>query len=128
MTDLKQLDPAVWQQRFDSLDQTITELLTQAVFTDPQAESLKHLLKRLQAFAKGQFNFFFDGFNAQTTVKLVRSRAFHPDHVFKATLDQIETDVEVIRRAADQRHCNHRSLSHPAGEFKWILLETLAWI
>ena len=92
-------------------------------------EILHCLLSRLEEFAKGQFNFFCEGFRADVessssgnfatagqrfaeNSQMVKSDKFPPDHVLKTILDQISDDLDVIRRAtADEAISNHEIIA-----------------
>lgn len=124
--DEKHIDLPLWKDRFEAINATINDYLQQTSFASQENSPFKNLLKCLQAFAKDQFNFFYDGFGEQKRFKLDRSRVFHPDYVFKVTLEQIAIDLELIRRAAEQRvfdldHLITRTLNR-ADKLAWLAL------
>lgn len=61
------------------------------------------LLDCLQAFAKRQFDFFYDGFGKQQHFVLDISDYYPIDYAFSVTLSQIGYDFEVIEEIATQR-------------------------
>jgi hypothetical protein len=92
----------VWKKRFDSLNsriEALSDLLDTAGLFD-RKEVLQHLVSSLEAFARRQFDYFYDGFNDGT---LQPASAWPVDHVMTAILEQISYDLEAIRWAAEQR-------------------------
>jgi hypothetical protein len=80
--------------------------------SDLDMDNLRELAECLVEFAEKQFGFFYDGFVGSDLDEgrpkhkdflLNHSREFPPEYVFRVTLDQVAEDLEVIRRAADQR-------------------------
>ena len=70
---------------------------------DRDLPNLETLAQCLSIFAEKQFEFFWDGFGNHEKYRLNLSREFPPNYVFRVTLEQVGEDLEVIRRAADQR-------------------------
>ena len=118
-------DFTIWKDRFEAIDATIDDLLQQSEFTLPEGQPFRGLLERLRAFAQDQFNFFYDGFGAHQTYHLVPSREFHPEYVFKVTLEQVTTDLEFIRRASNQRLSSSETMQQAldtADKLAWLAL------
>lgn len=65
------INPAVWGDRWDALNQTIDNCLGELHEAGPkvpkkQADTLRYLFEYLQQFALRQFNHFRDGFSEGT--------------------------------------------------------------
>ncbi len=112
-----------FEHRRDALLYTLTEMEAYyRAFPDvPQMQTLSAATKRLNQFATEILRFFYDGF---TNGKLKGSQEYPPNNVYSALLNQIGFDIEVIRRAADQR------LTSGFDEMKTRLKEAdkLAWL
>jgi hypothetical protein len=65
--------------------------------------NLCELLDCLEAFAQDHFNFFYHGFSQVQGLHLVESWDYPVNYVFRVILDQVAHDIEIVRRAADQR-------------------------
>jgi hypothetical protein len=75
----------------------------------PRKDTILYLLQSLQAFAWGQFQFFYYGFapeepqrSAQDPVLQIWDE-FPPEDVLTAILQQVAHDLDLIQRAANQR-------------------------
>jgi hypothetical protein len=90
-----------FERRRDALLNTLTEMERYygAFPAEPQLPTLCATTKRLKDFTSGILTFFDAGFAQQ---KLAWD-GYPPNNVFSVLLDQIAFDMEVIRRAADQR-------------------------
>ncbi len=107
-------DYQIWENRWKALDETMKALAETYESPDfPRHETCYHLVARLRAFATRQFYFFFYGFNHKNgslkkafglpTFQLRESEVFQPEYIYRATLDQVAHDIEVIQRAANAR-------------------------
>ncbi len=103
-------DPGVWRKRCEALNTTILahyEFFESAQKADPKIKILHDLVKRLKAFANDHFEFFFKLFVQESDGKYKYKSNTNltdpPEYAFRATLDQVARDLEVIQRAANQR-------------------------
>ena len=102
-----------WEKRWLTLAHAMDQLRPQLEPTDdspPYIRTLRTMLDGLQGFARAKFYFFYDGFRftrqdntPEYTVTLEQDSGYPPQYVFRAILDQASYDLEVIKRAADQR-------------------------
>lgn len=94
----------VWKRRWRALDQTMENMLGDRRKVE-RKETLSLLLRSLRAFAKNQFEFFYEGFGFEVSKDsfLVESKQFPPEYVLKAILYQIAEDLSVIQKAWSQR-------------------------
>jgi hypothetical protein len=76
----------------------------------PRRDTIQHLLKSLQAFAQGQFDFFYYGFdpaaspnNAKNHPRLQLWDEFPAEDVLTGILLQVQNDLDLFQRAATQR-------------------------
>src|SRR5438105_167252 len=100
-----------YEDRWKALDTTMTALGEHYSYLPdfPRKQSVLYLLKSLQAFGAGQFNFFYDGFDTGSRAKkgkrakLESSERFPPPYLLNSILVQIGYDLEVVQRIADQR-------------------------
>jgi len=96
-----QLDLTIWRKRQEALDKAITDYDQWLQGSNvPRASTFRCLLKNLQAFAKGQFDFFCDGFGLG---RLREDQNQPPAYVLWATLDQVASDLGFIQQAVAQR-------------------------
>ena len=104
----------IYYDRWSALNALITSSIDRydAVADLPRMETILNLLKSLQAFAKGQFDFFYYGFDyAAKPPRAEKDRGpllqhwdeFPTQDVLTGILLQIGNDLELIQRAADQR-------------------------
>ncbi len=101
------LDLSVYEQRWQALSQLMTQMESRFAQLDeekfPRRDTLLNLLYALHAFGDKQFHFFYNGFAREAPFGLGRSHIYPPQCVLTATLRQIQNDLEVIERAAEQR-------------------------
>src|ERR1700730_13740026 len=112
-TELKRTPDSleIYFDRWKALDDLISELIATygPPLEFPRQATILHLLQELQQFSRGQFQFFYYGFEPgypkrlETDPKLQRWDEFPAEDVLRGILDQIGHDLEVIQRAADQR-------------------------
>jgi hypothetical protein len=90
-----------YENRRDALLNTLTEMeMCYRTFPgEPQLPTLSATTQRLKEFAADILHFFNAGF---TSGKMTWAE-YPPNNVYSILLDQIAFDIEVIRRAADQR-------------------------
>lgn len=100
---MNETDLAIWEARWKSLNQSMTDLAKQmGNSTFDRKDALHALLICLQTFAGNQYKFFRDGFDAGSAY-LEPSASFPPEYVLRTTLDQVAFDLGVIQRAFNQR-------------------------
>lgn len=87
---------AVWQQRWQALDDALSAMAKQKKMNG----TIQATAACLHAFGKDQFNFFYDGFRDGW---LLPSMYHPPEYVLRASLDQVGFDLSVLRDAAAQR-------------------------
>ena len=96
------LDLTVWHDRWDAVNAIIGTMVKSyggsSVAT--KKDILCPLLDYFQQFATQHFNFFV---GRCENGDLNKSAEYPFNYVLRATLEQIESDLEVIRQAADQR-------------------------
>ncbi|MCA9944868.1 MAG: hypothetical protein H6656_01180 [Ardenticatenaceae bacterium] len=91
----------VWQDRWQTLQEQLEQMtLAYGQADDSSSKTLFALTKCLLAFGDDQFSYFWDGFSSG---QLLPSMVFPPEHVFRATLDQIAFDMMIIQRIYSQR-------------------------
>jgi hypothetical protein len=91
----------VWQDRWQSLQEQLEQMAaTYQQGPGPINSSLYALSKSLLAFGEDQFSFFWDGFDSG---QLLPSLGLPPEHVLRATLDQVAFDMGIIQRIHSQR-------------------------
>src|SRR5258706_16368777 len=105
----------IYYQRWETLDGLITSTIAsydsklngRKKFS--REDTILHLLRNLQEFARGQFLLFYNGFDrdnplrSETDPKLELSSEFPPEDILWGILDQISHDLDLIIRAASQR-------------------------
>ena len=104
-------DLQIYEKRWQALDATMIALGEHYSYLPdfPRKQSVLYLLKSLQAFGAGQFNFFYDGFDTSARAKkgkrakLESSERFPPPYLLNSILVQIGYDLEVVQRIANQR-------------------------
>ncbi len=103
-------DLQIYYEQWKAVDAYITALADRyALLNFPRKSTILYLLKSLQAFAAGQFNFFYHGFDGDDSKHpgphpaLKPNEEFPAQDILTAIIDQIGHDVELIQRAADQR-------------------------
>jgi hypothetical protein len=99
----------------------------------PRRNAILNLLKSLQVFSKGQFEFFYRGFDpaAQPAAPANHLRlqvwdAFPPEDVLTGILLQVQNDLDLIQRAATQRifgDKNARDTLDYADQLAWLALQ-----
>jgi hypothetical protein len=103
-------DLEIFYRRWLTLDQLIDgwiECYSAQAF--PRRDTVVYLLKSLQAFARGQFPFFYYGLQSDhrdrfgKDARLKIDTEFPTADILTGVLEQIGHDLELIRRAADQR-------------------------
>lgn len=95
----------LWEERYCALQEMIGILSEQVPDDLARATTFRTLLSRLQAFAREQFCFLFNGFkpDAGAGYRLEPSLQFPAAFVLEGTLDQIGFDLTVIQDALHQR-------------------------
>jgi hypothetical protein len=90
-----------FENRRDALLNTLTEMENcyRAFPGEPQLPTLSAATKRLKDFATDILYFFHAGFTSQK----LEEKEYPRNNVYSILLNQIAFDIEVIRRAADQR-------------------------
>ncbi len=100
-----QIDLGAYEARWGALARLIDEMdkrFDKQVGQFPRQSTVIGLLRALHAFAKRQFYFFYNGFTGGIP-QLLESTDYAPRCVLATTLYQIQNDLEVIVRAAEQR-------------------------
>jgi hypothetical protein len=100
------IDLAVWRARWQGMHETMDFWLKSANKAQrlfDRQETLTCLLASLQAFAKGQIDFFAEGLAEASKYRLEPSPLYPWEYVFRTTVDQIGYDLDVLMRAAQQR-------------------------
>ncbi len=122
-------DLQFYYAQWKALDAYITALASRYTQQDfPRKSTVQYLLKGLQVFAAGQFNFFYRGFGGGDSkhpgsyLVLEPNEEFPPEYVLTAIIDQIGHDLEVIQRAADQRIMGDRHIQETLAN-----ADKLAW-
>ena len=91
----------VWQDRWQTLHEQLEQVsATYKQASGPVNSSLHALTESLLAFGEDQFSFFWDGFDSG---QLLPSMVLPPEHVLRATLDQVAFDMSIIQRIYSQR-------------------------
>jgi hypothetical protein len=108
-------DLKIYYQRWQALDNLIADSIViyrgYTLVQFPRRDTILHLLKSLQEFAKGQFTFFYFGFGFEYDDEkrlpcdplLQPWDEYPPEDLLSLMLDQIGHDLALIQRAADQR-------------------------
>src|SRR5438105_2423424 len=104
-------DLQIYEKRWQALDATMIALGEHYSYLPdfPRKQSLLYLLKSLQAFAAGQFHFFYYGLDHNNPERLESdpllelSQRFPTAFLLESVLDQIGNDLEIVQRVADQR-------------------------
>lgn len=99
------MNPQDWLNRWQTLEvaiQSVRDTIPEAEKQTPWQITIDTMLGSLHGFAEKQFNFFFNGF-VQKTPYLATSPAYPAAYALRLTIDQIEYDLSVLRRARDQR-------------------------
>lgn len=92
----------VWQDRWEALAKQLQDTVaTYGRSANPGNNKTLHALSEsLLAFGQDQFSFFWEGFGSG---QLLPSMYMPPEHVLRATLDQVAFDMNTIQRIFDQR-------------------------
>ncbi len=100
----------IWRRRGDALQQTIQQTIEQLQeqTTVERQPTLLATLAALQAFGRSQLDFFLNGFGPADTadrphIHLEPSTTYPPEYALRSTVDQIAYDLDVMRRAYQQR-------------------------
>ena len=106
---------AVWEARWNALAELFYTLQKRLRHHEvDRADTIQPALERLQLFGEQQFKFFYTNFGAgklQPVSKLLSGSEFEAyrvsysieEHILSRTLGQIANDVDVLRRALEQR-------------------------
>lgn len=100
----------VWQDRWESLDGCIGELIenlsddTFPIMADfPRKETIYNLLQKLKAFGQSHFAYFYQGFLSGKPDLSNGVDQFPPAFILRSIVDQIAYDMDVLFRAINQR-------------------------
>ncbi|MBX3013995.1 MAG: hypothetical protein KF832_20915 [Caldilineaceae bacterium] len=99
------LETAAWQNRWDALQETIvhTGRAIRRQAKSARQSTIEGTLLALEAFGSSQMAFFGQGFRKDATVLLEPSTQYPPEYAFRATIDQLAQDLDMISRAWQQR-------------------------
>jgi hypothetical protein len=124
----------VYYDRWNALDKLIATLYEsyESHGKFPRQQMVLHLLNNLRAFGKGQFEFFYFGFDynnpkrPKQSPRLQMWDEFPPEDVLSGVLDQIGHDLDLIQKAATQRILadkNVRDTLANADKLAWRALQ-----
>ncbi|MFQ5419803.1 MAG: hypothetical protein ACE5EY_05515 [Anaerolineae bacterium] len=120
-------DMAVLEKRWMALDQVLSihdDWFGAVPNPSPRLHILQCLIKRLQAFAKPHFYYFYEGFNLGGTLQSFE--LYPPKHVLSTILYQIADDLDVYRRAAaDEMIADDRLTQAALRKADRLVLEAL---
>ncbi len=126
-------DRQIYYERWQALDKLITASTESYEHLDfPRKSTILYLLKGLQAFAAGQFQFFYYGLDHDNPNRsnqdplLELTPEFPAEDVLTGILEQIEHDLELIQRAAGQRisgGANVRQTLAIADKLAWMAVK-----
>jgi hypothetical protein len=101
MAEEKGPQKTVWEERWDALDAVLADMESWDVTGVPSFSTLVHCLR---VFGKRHLGFFYGGFGFDGSGRTLQDSPKYPsEYALTVILDQVEYDLEVLRRIAEQR-------------------------
>lgn len=93
----------IWLSRWKHLEAHLESLKICYQDRSSRSETFQNVIDRLQAFSKGYFSYFYNGFCPESSYSFEQRKAFPQEFVLAAILEQVAYDLELIERAESQR-------------------------